>query len=93
MSCKKPDCDCIEQYEKAHGEPPKYGYPCLHPDEDLAKEMKKATEAKIAAKFSYSAPLPPSIDREIDTEQRHPDIMKQVDRELVRNGFDFNPAS
>lgn len=42
--CTKPNCDCIDRYEQEHGEPPKYGYPCLHPDKRMIEEMKARHE-------------------------------------------------
>jgi hypothetical protein len=55
MSCKKPDCDCIEQYELKHGEPPKYGYPCLHPDQQEIEEMKALKKPTISPSIDPGA--------------------------------------
>ncbi len=45
MSCTSPNCDCYDQYEKQHGQPPKYGYPCLHHDISELANFKEPTEA------------------------------------------------
>lgn len=57
--CTKPNCDCIERYEEKHGEPPKYGYPCLHPRKGVADE---ANATKLHAHHPLSnvrQPAPP----------------------------------
>jgi hypothetical protein len=40
MSCTKPNCDCVEKEEQRIGGPVKYGYPCLHGN-DNADQMQK----------------------------------------------------
>ena len=68
MSCKKPNCDCIEQYELKHGEPPKYGYPCLHPDLSEIEEMKalKKPSATTSTAKEEGAPAEPEEVKEDD---------------------------
>jgi hypothetical protein len=59
--CTKPNCDCIEQYEEKHGEPPKYGYPCLHPD----PRFKEQLEAKKMQPKSTPTPGEQEVPTEV----------------------------